>query len=86
MKSNLKRNAFFTVIGFTLLIFAMMVLFAVGSINFKLDVIYVITHILIVIFLLFIDYQAFKMWQYDEKPEKSDEKDVELEIKEPANE
>ena len=86
MKSNLKRNAFFTIIGFTLLIFAMMVLFAIGSNNFKLDVMYVITHILIVIFLLFIDYQAFKMWQYEEKPEKSNNDDVKLEIKDTTNE
>ena len=83
MKSNLKRNAFFTIIGFTLLIFAMMVLFAIGSNNFKLDVMYVITHILIVIFLLFIDYQAFKMWQYEETSKKDD---VELEIKDTTNE
>ena len=81
MKSNLKRNAFFTIIGFTLLIFAMLVLLAYFAGEKHLP--YWLINGLIVIFLLFIDYQAFKMWQYNEKPEKSTN-DVELEINEPA--
>ena len=81
MKSHLKRNAFFTIIGFTLLILAMMLLYVIGSNNFKLDVMYVITHVLIFVFLLFINYQAFRMWQYEETSKKDD---VELEIKEPV--
>lgn len=83
MKSKVKRNAFFTIIGFTLLILAMMLLYAIGSNNFHLDVMYVITHVLIFIFLLFINYQAFRMWQYEEAPKKDD---VELEIKDTTNE
>ncbi len=83
MKSKVKRNAFFTIIGFTLLILAMMLLYAIGSNNFHLDVMYVITHVLIFVFLLFINYQAFRMWQYEEAPKKDD---VELEIKDTTNE
>ncbi|MBO7541949.1 MAG: hypothetical protein J6T33_09850 [Bacteroidales bacterium] len=79
MKSNLKRNAFLTIIGFTLLIFAMMVLLAYFAGEKHLP--YWLINGLIVIFLLFIDYQAFRMWQYEETPQKDD---VELEIKEPA--
>lgn len=81
MKSKVKRNAFFTIIGFTLLILSMMLLYVIGSNNFHLDVMYVITHVLIFVFLLFINYQAFRMWQYEETPKKDD---VELEIKEPV--
>ena len=44
---------------------------------------YVITHVLIFVFLLFINYQAFRMWQYEEAPKKDD---VELEIKDTTNE
>lgn len=87
MKSNVKRNAFFTIVGFTLLIWAMMLLYVIGSNNFKLDVMYVITHVLILVFMLFINYQAFRMWQYKEtlpEPKKQEEPEVELEIKEPA--
>ena len=66
-----------------MLILAMMLLYVIGSNNFKLDVMYVITHVLILVFLLFIDYQAFKMWQYEETPKNDD---VELEIKDTTNE
>ena len=66
-----------------MLILAMMLLYVIGSNNFKLDVMYVITHVLIFVFLLFINYQAFRMWQYEEAPKKDD---VELEIKDTTNE
>ena len=66
-----------------MLILAMMLLYVIGSNNFKLDVMYVITHVLIFVFLLFINYQAFRMWQYEETPQKDD---VELEIKDTTNE
>ncbi len=66
-----------------MLILAMMLLYVIGSNNFKLDVMYVITHVLIFVFLLFINYQAFRMWQYEETPKKDD---VELEIKDTTNE
>lgn len=71
-----------------MLILAMMLLYVIGSNNFHLDVMYVITHVLIFVFLLFINYQAFKMWQYKETPAKTQPKadDVELEIKYPEKE
>ncbi len=79
MKSTVKRNAFFTIIGFTLLILTMMVLLAYFAGEKHLP--YWLINGLIIVFLLFIDYQAFRMWQYEETPKKND---VELEIKEPA--
>ena len=61
MQSTLKRNAFFAIIGFSLLILAMMVLLAYFAGEKHLP--YWLINGLIVVFLLFIDYQAFKMWQ-----------------------
>jgi steroid 5-alpha reductase family enzyme len=81
MQSTLKRNAFFAIIGFSLLILAMMVLLAYFAGEKHLP--YWLINGLIVVFLLFIDYQAFKMWQYKETPKKDD---VELEIKDTTNE
>lgn len=79
MKSKVKRNAFLTIVGFTLLILAMMVLLAYFAGEKHLP--YWLINGLIIVFLLFIDYQAFKMWQYEETPKNND---VELEIKEPV--